>query len=93
MNDKRFSFAVNVEAETGTGRLLSAYIQIRQGKSARMREFANGNVFADYDKEGNLLGIEMLGPCDAKTIDRIAKLAAAKKFVRSAVPAGMLVTV
>jgi hypothetical protein len=93
MNDKRFSFAVYVEAETGTGRLLSACIQIRQGKSASVREFAKGNAFADYDKDGNFLGIELLGPCDAKTIDRIAKLAVAKKFIRSAVPAGMLVTV
>ncbi len=91
MKSKPFSFRVNIEAENGTGRLLSVYVQVRDGKSASVREYANGNVFADYDKQGNLLGIELLAPCDPKVIERIAKQQSAKRFVRNAVPRGMLV--
>lgn len=92
MQTENSPFSVSVEAETGTGRLLSAYLRVREGRSVAVREYADGNVFADFDKDGNLLGIEVLGPCDAKTIERIAKRAAVKNFVRSAMPAGMLVT-
>lgn len=51
---------IRVEIETQTGELIAADLQIRRGKSAEVREFDNGNVFADYDQQGRLLGIEIL---------------------------------
>ena len=36
------------------------YIEVREGKSASVREYENGKMFADYDDYGELLGIEIL---------------------------------
>ena len=91
MKPNKFSFRVNVEAENETGRVLAVYLQVREGKSATVKEYADGNVFADYDRYGRLIGIEMLAPCNAKVLDRIATQAPARRFVRSAVPKSMLV--
>ncbi len=87
-----FSFCINVETESDTGEVLAVYFRLREGKSATVREYADGNLFADYDKRGRLLGIEMLAPCEAKVLDKIAAHAPAKRFVRNTVPSGMLVT-
>ena len=92
MKAKKFSFRVTVETENGTGEVLAVYFQVRKGKSATVRDYADGNVFADYDKHGTLIGIEMLAPCSAKVLDKIAEYAPAKRFVRNAFPRGMLVT-
>jgi len=88
-----FSFQLTVETENETGRLLAAYFQVREGKSAAVKEYADANVFADYDRRGRLLGIEILGPCAAAVLDSIADQPQVKRFVRSAVPQSMLVPV
>ena len=91
MSMNRFSFRVSVETQNETGQVIAVYFQVRKGKTKKTKEYADGNVFADYDKHGQLLGIEMLAPCQAAVLDRIAKQAPAKRFVRDAVPRGMLV--
>ena len=91
MSDSKFSFRVSVETHVQTGEVLAVYFQVRKGKVKTTREYANGNAFADYDKHGHLLGIELLAPCRAAVLDKIAQHAPAKRFVRSAVPQGMLV--
>jgi uncharacterized protein YuzE len=93
MKSRKFSFRVTIETEDASGRVLALYLQIREGKPARTREYADGNVFADYDRNGLLIGIEMLAPCKAAILDRIADQAKPKRFVRNAVPRGMLVEV
>jgi len=92
MKASRFSFRVTIETENATGAVLAAYFQVREGKSARVREYAGGSVFADYDKQGRLIGIEMLGPCSPQVIDEIAQQERTKKFVRNNAPRDMLVT-
>ena len=91
MRAPKFSFHVNVETHDQTGEVLAVYLQIRKGKASTTREYADGNLFADYDKRGELLGIEMLAPCRAAVLDRIATEAQEKRFLRRAVPRGMLV--
>ena len=46
--------------------------------------FADGNAFADYDSAGNLLGVEVLGPCEGKVFERISRgqPKAVKRFLR-----------
>ena len=90
MEDK-YQFALSVETEDETGRVLAVYFQIRKGKSVRVKEFADGAAFADFDSRNRLLGIELLAPCKISLLESIAKQPKAKRFVRDSVPAGMLV--
>ena len=91
MKTDEFSFQVRVETRTQTGEVVAVYLQVREGKVKTTKECAEGAAFADYDKDGRLLGIELLGPCRVGVLDRIARHAPAKRFVREAVPRGMLV--
>ena len=85
-------FHVTVTNDRKTGRLMAVYFQIRRGKATKVREYADGNAFANYNEAGELLGIELLGPCNVRIVDKIAKRdAAIKKFIRSSSPRRMLV--
>ncbi|HEX4130582.1 MAG TPA: DUF2283 domain-containing protein [Pirellulales bacterium] len=87
---RTFSFNVNVETRTDTGEVLAVYFRFRDGKSAKTREFADGNVFADYDRGGSLLGIELLAPCSLAVLERIVRPVTARRFVRQTIPSSML---
>ena len=91
MSQAKFSFQVSVETHNQTGDVVAVYFQIRKGKAKTTKEYASGDVFADYDKHGDLLGIEMLAPCRVGVLDKIAAGTSEKRFVRRAVPRGMLV--
>jgi len=69
---ERFSFQMRVETDKSTGKLLAAYFRVRNGRVARTVEFAEGNAFADYGESGELLGIEILGPCKVTVLNKIA---------------------
>ena len=92
MSASKFAFRVSVETHDQTGAVIAVYFQVRKGKTKVTKEYADGSVFADYDKHGQLLGIELLAPCRASVLDKIAAQAPAKRFVRDAVPRGMLLT-
>jgi uncharacterized protein YuzE len=92
MNINKFSFRVSIETNDQTGKVVAVYFQVRKGKTKVTKEYANGDAFADYDRRGNLLGIELLAPCRASVLDKIAQQTSTKRFVRGAVPQGMLVT-
>src|SRR5437870_1931252 len=66
-----FNFRVNVTTEKSTGRVLSVYLQIREGKAAKVKELEDGAAFANYSSSGKLLGVELLAPCHVKALDRI----------------------
>ena len=53
---EKYHFKTSISIEEETGDFLALYFQIRDGKSARQAEFANGNLIADYDSRGRLLG-------------------------------------
>jgi len=82
-----------VSVDNLTGDVLAAYLRVRPGKAAETREFADGNAFADYDTAGNLLGVEILGPCQVKVLDRISRgePKSVKRFLRGSIPVQMLV--
>ncbi len=87
-----YQFAISVETNNRTGEVMAVYFQIRAGTSHEVKEHEEGNVFADYDRRGRLLGIEMLGPCRGRVLDRIAGEAPVKRFVKKGIPRGMLVS-
>jgi len=82
---------VSIETEDQTGEILSVYFHVRKGWAKTTKEYVEGIVFADYDKEGKLLGIEMLAPCEITVLDQIARSQRVKKFVHRSIPRGMLV--
>ena len=87
---KELEFRVNIEVEKKTGTVLAVYFQIRKGRAARVREFAEGNAFANYSATGELLGIEILGPCDITVVDKIApREPKVRNFIRKSMPPAM----
>lgn len=46
-----------------SGKVLAAYFHIRKGVFGKTEVIRDGILNADYDKNGNLLGVEVLGPC------------------------------
>lgn len=85
-----FSVAVTTDSESGS--VISVYFQVRRGKVSETREFADGAAYADYDKYGYLLGIELIAPCSVTVVDQLAAhepvqlRRQTKKFMRQAGP-------
>jgi uncharacterized protein YuzE len=90
------NFGVMITVDDATGETISVYFQIRRGKVHETREFADGAAFADYDKSGMLLGIELLSPCKVEIVDQLAAneptslRSQAKKFMRDNGPRSMI---
>ncbi len=90
MKKLHFKFSIEVEEKTGT--ILAAYFQVREGRAAKVKEFAEGNAFANYSATGELLGIEILGPCEISVLDRIApREPKVRNFVRKSLPPALAV--
>lgn len=70
MQTNRIQLDVTFDEQTGD--VVAAYFHVREGKSAKTKTLSSGMMLADYDSEGNLLGVEMLGPCEAKVLDKIS---------------------
>ena len=66
-------FRLEVSFRETTGEPVAANLRIREGKVAETREVCEGVAFADYSADGELLGIELLAPCDVEVLDRLAE--------------------
>ena len=85
------TFKLSVEVDDKDGRVIAVFFRVREGRPARAREFANGAAFAHYNNRGELLGIELLSPCQITVLDKIVgKDSAVRKFVRNTIPNAML---
>jgi hypothetical protein len=93
----QLQFRVSTDTDDATGDVLAVYFQIRKGKVHETREFAGGNAFADFDRQGLLLGVEFLAACNVSILDRLAPqepLALrrhAKKFMRKSGPPALVI--
>ena len=91
-----FSFQVFVETDDATGSVIAAYFQIRKGKVHETQEFADGAAFADYNRNGELRGIEVVAPCKVSIVDQVAANEPAavrtktKQFLKSSGPRQMI---
>jgi hypothetical protein len=83
------SICVNQE----TGELMAVYFQVRKGKAVEVREFADGAAFANYARNGELLGIELLAPCRLSVLDRITPDRQERRFIRDSIPKKMALAV
>ena len=86
-----YAFSVHVTSEIRTGRLVAVHLRIRKGRSAQTREFARGAVFADYDRRGRLVSVEVLGPCRLEVLEKIAAAdVMTRRFICDSMPRKML---
>ncbi len=69
----KFRPRVDVSVDESTGGIRAAYIRVREGKVHETREVVDGRAFADYNRAGALIGIELLAPCKVEVLERIAK--------------------
>lgn len=65
-------FRLEISYDGTTGEPVAAYLRVREGPVAETKEVSEGVAFADYAADGSLLGIELLAPCAADVLDRIA---------------------
>jgi uncharacterized protein YuzE len=89
------NFRVALETDKDTGALLAVYFQIRRGKAVTVEEVAEGAAFANYDRKGRLIGIELLGPCKFTVLTQLAAKepeqyqSKIKRFLRDNMPKKM----
>lgn len=82
-----YNFELSVRVDNQTGEVIAAYFQFRDGESTRIEAFAAGDVIADYDQHGRLLGIELLGPCELDLLAGITQEdARIRDFVENSMP-------
>lgn len=51
---------LSVTTDDNNGRLVAMYVKTGREKPSRTDEIVAGKVFADYDKHGKLVGVEVL---------------------------------
>jgi uncharacterized protein YuzE len=85
-------FRTTVSVDEQTGRVQAVYFYVREGFAAETREISEGRAFADYDEAGQLLGVELLGPCAVTVLDSITQQEPepVKAFLRDSAPRGMV---
>lgn len=86
------SFSVDVSVDEQTGRLMACYINVREGQAAETRELHPGRAYADYDDEGQLIGVELLGPCHLTVLDTLTEKEPepVKRFMLGAPPRDLI---
>jgi hypothetical protein len=83
------NFKIGVSTNERTGEIMAVYFQVRKGHAAEVREFADGAAFANYARNGELLGVELLAPCRLSILDKIAADRKVKQFIRRGIPRHM----
>ena len=95
----KYELSLSVETDKETGDIMAVYFQVRTGKVSKVIEREKGAVFVNYAKNGELLGVEMLAPCNISVLDKIAAKepmttrSTTRRFFRRAVPRQMAGTV
>jgi uncharacterized protein YuzE len=91
---ERTPFTVEVYVDDKTGYTKAVYFHIRDSQSAVTKEILEGHAFADYNTSGQLVGIELLAPCNVTVLDEIAQEESepVRRFLQNAVPRGLVLT-
>jgi uncharacterized protein YuzE len=92
MTPPRFNLSVTTDEKTG--KLLAVYLRVRDGKVDETIEIEEDRTFADYDAEGQLLGVELLAPCSMKVLDTLAQKEPeeVRLFLHSSPPRAMVLS-
>ena len=86
------AFRVETSVDDDTGGVVAVYLRVRDGEVAETKEVEDGIVYADYDSQGSLLGIELLGPCDVTVLESVTanEPEPVKRFLRGGAPRGLV---
>ncbi len=71
------------------GTLEAIYIRVSDGEVAESKEIEQDVVIADYDKDGNLVGVEILSPVRIASLNMLVKnqrRTAFQRFVEESFP-------
>jgi hypothetical protein len=92
MSKPKFQLEASVDDQTG--RMVAVYLRVREGEVAITKEVETGVAYADYDCQGTLLGIELLGPCPIAVLDSLAQgePEPVKRFLHGAAPRELVPT-
>ncbi len=87
------AFHLEASVDDRTGKIAAVYLRVREGPVAQTKEIKEGVVFADYDEEGLLLGIELLGPCELGVLHELAhrEPEPIQRFLQGAAPRELVV--
>ncbi len=90
---KKPAFKLEASFDDTTGQAVAVYLRVREGDVAETKEVKDGYAYADYDADGLLLGIELLGPCEVEVLDGVAESEPepVKRFLRGGAPRELLV--
>jgi hypothetical protein len=79
---------LSVSVDEQTGNVQAVYFYLRKGTTVETREVSEGRAFADYDDQGQLLGVELLAPCTVTVLDSLVEKEPEpiKNFLRAAAP-------
>jgi hypothetical protein len=82
------AFRLEASVDEKTGGLVAVYMRVREGDVAETREVQEGVANADYDSQGLLLGVELLGPCQVEVLDRVSagEPEPVRRFLRGGAP-------
>ena len=91
MNEPAFTLEASFDDKTGQP--VAAYLRVRAGEVAKTEEVQEGYAYADYDADGLLLGIELLGPCTVEVLDSITEdePEPVRRFLRGGAPRELVV--
>ena len=86
------TYRLEASFDDKTGHTIAIYLRTREGEVAETKEIKEGLAYADYDGDGLLLGIELLGPCEVELLDSIAdkEPEAVRRFLKNSVPRGLV---
>ena len=89
---KKPVFHMEASFDDNTGRPVAMYLRTREGEVAETKELQEGLAYADYDSDGLLLGVELLGPCEVKVLDEIGEgePEPIKRFLKGGVIRGLI---
>lgn len=87
------AFRLEASVDDRTGDIAAVYLRVREGTVALTREVKEGIAFADYDSDGRLLGVELLGPCEVEALDDLThnEPEPVRQFLRGGVPRALAV--
>jgi uncharacterized protein YuzE len=85
-------FRMEASFDDKTGRTVALYLRAREGEVVETKEIKEGLAYADYDANGLLLGIELLGPCELAVLDSLAdkEPEPVRRFLKNSVPRGLV---
>ncbi|HEU4365085.1 MAG TPA: DUF2283 domain-containing protein [Candidatus Krumholzibacteria bacterium] len=84
----RVGYEVSISGRND-GTIVGVYVRLYERKVARSREIIAGQLVADYDRGGEIVGLEILAPVRIRSLTRLVSQPARrpfKRFIEDSIP-------